>query len=148
MAVEESGASPFRWLVMAQRDRAVGDFQTMLVSPSACRRHLGQGKGDPLDGFFLPQDQNRAGIFGLRHHVSRDYQHVGIDLWFHYDSSSKDWRLAEGRRYQLDLDQSESLVSTLHVLPGTSLSAFDIDAIQFDMSASERLAVPEITATP
>ncbi|MGY8689030.1 MAG: hypothetical protein ACKVHP_15015, partial [Verrucomicrobiales bacterium] len=103
MVIEEAGPQPLRWLVLAQRDRALEDYQTIITSPHACRRHLGNGKGDPLQGLSLPHDSQRPGIFGLRHHATRDYRHAGIDLWFQYDPGTQEWRLSEGRRYQFDL---------------------------------------------
>lgn len=154
VAMEESGANPFRWLVLAQRGRSVGDYQTMLATPRACRRRLGEGAGDPLEGLFLPYKKKRAGIFGLRHHASRDYQHVGIDLWFQYDASAKDWRLSEGKRYQFDLEKGASQIEVDSVLPGITMAAFDIDAIRFDTAEDkpapdrpeEPTLSPEITA--
>lgn len=152
VAMEESGANPFRWLVLAQRKRSVGDYQTILASPRACRRGLGEGEGDPFEGLFLPHKIKRAGIFGLRHHASRDYQHVGIDLWFQYDANTKDWRLSEGKRYQFNLVNEDPQLESDSILPGITLAAFDIEAIRFesegDQKAPEQRPVrsPEITA--
>ena len=145
MAMEETGPNPFRWLVLAQREQRLGDYQTILASPRACRRRLGEGQGDPFDGLFLPYKTKRAGIFGLRHHASRDYQHAGIDLWFQYDASVKDWRLSEGRRYRFDLSASEPKLVADSVLPGITLAAFDIDEVRFDSLPSDGNAA-EITA--
>ena len=146
MAMEETGATPFRWLVLAQREQRVGDFQTVLASPRACRRHLGEGRGDPFEGLFLPHQVKRPGIFGLRHHASRDYQHAGIDLWFQYDASVKDWRLSEGRRYRFDLAAADPTLVFDSVVPGVPLASFDIDAVKFDtLQSGERRT--EITAT-
>lgn len=146
MAMEEAGPTPFRWLVLAQRQQRVGDYQTVLASPRACRRYLGPGQGDPFEGLFLPHKVARAGIFGLRHHASRDYQHAGIDLWFQYDASVKDWRLSEGRRYRFDLSASDPVLASDSVLPGITLAAFDIDAVRFDALQSD-VRPSEITAT-
>lgn len=146
VAMEEAGANPFRWLVLAQREHRLGDYQTILASSRACRRHLGEGQGDPFEGLFLPHKVKRAGIFGLRHHASRDYQHAGIDLWFQYDAGTKDWRLSEGRRYRFDLDGKDPILVSDSVLPGITLAGFDIDAVRFDSMPTE-VGPSEITAT-
>ncbi len=138
LVIEEKGAQPLRWLILAHRDYARADYQTVLTTPHACRPHRGNGLGDPFQGLFLPQKTPSKGIFGLRHHASRDYEHAGLDLWFHYDTISKDWRLAEGRRYRFDLAEATLDPEWSSVVPGATLAAFDIEGIQFGSLPAER----------
>ncbi len=133
MVFEEPGVEPRRWLVLAHRRKNAGLLYHALIStPHACRRHLGNGEGDPFQGLTLPYETKRNGIFGLRHHASRDYEHAGLDLWFQFDDQAHEWRLSEGRRYKFDLTEATPKVDWVSVVPGTSLASFRIHAVAFE----------------
>ncbi len=129
VAVEESGETPWRWLIVAHREHGHRDFQTMLASPHACLPHRGEIKGDPFMGLTLPEKGSdvEPGVFAIRHHAVRGYQHEGLDMWFRYEPSSKQWRLSEGKSFEFDLSSVSSDFKWTNINGvGVHLGAFDI----------------------
>lgn len=152
LVTEEPGRNPLRWLVLARRLYRSEDFQTILFTPHACRSRGEPGQTDPFQGLALPKTiPTPGGTFGLRHHQALDYQHAGIDLWFRYDGRWREWRLAEGKRYRWDLNDTQNAPVSEAVIPGTALVDFKIEEIQFRSPAPPALGTAparELTAVP
>jgi hypothetical protein len=148
LVAEENGELPLRWLIVAHRESGQRDFQTLLITPHACRTSPVGSAQDTFVGLCLPQQAPLPGVFGLRHHSAQDYTHEGLDLWFRHDPVAREWRLSEGKRYGFDLAGSSSAPQWSPVIPGTPLLGFKIEQLRFQRPDSPPAAPssPGLTA--